>query len=68
MQTQEVLEIESVSGVQSTSHDGEWNAEKFHDAVLQAQRILRPHIPEGVSLVDELIAERRLEALKEAQE
>lgn len=34
----------------------------------RAQAIARKYIPEGVSLVDELIAERRVEAAREAQE
>jgi AbrB family looped-hinge helix DNA binding protein len=34
-------------------------------AIKRAQRILRQYVPEGVSLVDELIAERRGEAALE---
>lgn len=32
------------------------------ERILRAQAIVRKYIPEGVSLADELIAERRLEA------
>jgi vacuolar-type H+-ATPase subunit H len=35
------------------------------EAIKEAQRIIRQFIPEGVSLADELIAERRLEAERE---
>ncbi|MFN8616472.1 MAG: hypothetical protein U0837_05210 [Dehalococcoidia bacterium] len=35
------------------------------EAIKEAQRIIRRFIPEGVSLADELIAERRLEAERE---
>lgn len=34
-------------------------------AIKRAQAIVRRHVPEGVSLVDELIAERRAEARRE---
>ena len=34
-------------------------------AVRRIQRELRKHVPEGVSLVDELIADRRLEQTRE---
>ena len=33
--------------------------------IARAQKIVRQHIPEGLSLVDDLIAERREEARKE---
>jgi hypothetical protein len=36
--------------------------------VRRAQEIVRKHVPEGVSLADELIAERRAEAAREAGE
>ena len=34
-------------------------------AIKRAQDMVRRHVPEGVSLVDELIAERRAEAARE---
>ncbi len=37
-------------------------------AMLRAQAIVRQFVPEGVSLVDELIADRRREAEREAKE
>ncbi len=36
-------------------------------AIREAQELVRRYIPEGVSLVDELIAERRAEAAREEQ-
>lgn len=38
------------------------------EAVRRAQALIAKHIPESVSLVDELIAERRVEAAREAAE
>jgi vacuolar-type H+-ATPase subunit H len=35
--------------------------------IAAAQRIVRKHVPTNVSLVDELIAERREEARREAE-
>lgn len=35
------------------------------EAIRQARAIVREHVPEGRSLVDELIAERRAEAARE---
>lgn len=35
-------------------------------AIRKAQELVRRHIPEGISLVDELIAERRAEAARES--
>ena len=37
-------------------------------AMRRAQAIVRPFVPEGVSLVDELIADRRREAAREMEE
>ena len=37
-------------------------------AIKRAQDIVRKYIPKGVSLVDELIAERRHEAAREDEE
>jgi hypothetical protein len=36
--------------------------------VRRAQKLVRNFVPEGVSLVDELIAERRAEAAREARD
>lgn len=46
--------------------DGELRLFSQDTAVRKAQEIVRQYVPEGVSLVDELIAERREEARKEA--
>ena len=37
-------------------------------AIRRVQKLVKKHVPEGVSLVDELIAERCWEAAKEEQE
>ena len=37
-------------------------------AIRRVQKLVREHVPEGVSLVDELIEERCWEAAKEEQE
>lgn len=45
--------------------DGELRVRSLSKAIARAQAILRRHVPEGVSLVDELIADRRREAERE---
>ena len=45
--------------------DGELRVRSLPAAIARAQAILRRHVPEGVSLVDELIADRRREAERE---
>ncbi len=45
--------------------DGELSLMSQEAAVRRAQRMVRSFVPEGVSLVDELIAERRAEAARE---
>ena len=45
--------------------DGELHAWTFEYAIRKSQEIMRKHVPPGVSLVDELIAERRSEAALE---
>jgi bifunctional DNA-binding transcriptional regulator/antitoxin component of YhaV-PrlF toxin-antitoxin module len=42
--------------------DGELRVRSLSKAIERAQAILRRHVPEGVSLADELIADRRREA------
>lgn len=39
-----------------------------NDTIRQLQELTRTRVPEGVSLVDELMAERRAEAAKEADD
>jgi antitoxin PrlF len=45
--------------------DGELRILTPRQALRRAQELVRQYVPEGVSLVDELIAERRLEAARE---
>lgn len=45
--------------------DGELRIRSIRESVRHAQAIIRQYIPEGRSLVDELIAERREEAERE---
>jgi bifunctional DNA-binding transcriptional regulator/antitoxin component of YhaV-PrlF toxin-antitoxin module len=47
--------------------DGELRLLSKEAAVRKAQELVRQYIPEGVSLVDELIEERRAEAAREAR-
>ena len=48
--------------------DGEIRIFTLDHAIRQAQELVRRYVPEGVSLVDELIAERRAEAAREEAE
>ena len=45
--------------------DGEIRIFTLDHAIRRAQELVRRYVPEGVSLVDELIAERRAEAARE---
>jgi AbrB family looped-hinge helix DNA binding protein len=45
--------------------DGEIRVFTLEHAIRKAQELVRQYVPEGVSLVDELIAERRAEAERE---
>ena len=45
--------------------DGELRVRSLSKAIERAQAILRRHMPEGVSLADELISDRRREAERE---
>jgi AbrB family looped-hinge helix DNA binding protein len=45
--------------------DGELHVRPVHSALRRVQERLRPHIPAGASLSDELIAERRRAAADE---
>lgn len=47
--------------------DGELRLLSQEAAIRKAQEVVRKHVPEGVSLVDELIAERRADARREAE-
>ena len=48
--------------------DGEIRIFTLEHAIRRAQELVRRYVPEGVSLVDELIAERRAEAAREEAE
>ena len=45
--------------------DGELRVRSLPKAIERARAILRRHVPEGINLSDELIADRRLEAERE---
>jgi AbrB family looped-hinge helix DNA binding protein len=45
--------------------DGELRVRSLRDAIARAQAMVRRYVPEGRSLADELIAERRREAERE---
>lgn len=45
--------------------DGEVRIFTLDHAIMRAQQLVRRYVPEGTSLVDELIAERRAEAARE---
>jgi AbrB family looped-hinge helix DNA binding protein len=48
--------------------DGELRLRSLDAAIRRAQEIVRKYVPEGVSLADELIRERRQEAAREERE
>ena len=45
--------------------DGELRVRPFRDVLAEIRQRLRQYVPEGVSLADELIADRRAEAERE---
>lgn len=59
------MEIEEGDVVTALLEDGELRLVGIKVAVRKAQAWVRKYVPEGVSLVDELIAERRREAEEE---
>ena len=59
------LGISSGDTVMVDIADGELRVRSVGKALERARAILRRYVPEGVSLSDELIAERRLEAERE---
>jgi hypothetical protein len=48
--------------------DGELRLLSKEAAIRKAQELVRQYIPEGVSLVDQLIEERRAEAARESRQ
>jgi len=67
-------ELRQQLGLQPGTHivmdvvDGALRVRTMAQVIKDVQALVRRHVPEGVSLVDELIADRRLEALREEQE
>ena len=59
------LGIKTDCSVSASLVDGEIVVDTLHAVIKRAQAEARRHVPEGVSLVDELIAERRAEAARE---
>jgi AbrB family looped-hinge helix DNA binding protein len=62
------LEVEPGDEVIIGAKDGELRIWTQAIALRRAQELIRKHVPEGVSLVDELIQDRREEAALEAAE
>ena len=62
------LGIEPGDEIIVSFEDGEIKITTVREAVRRAQEIVRRFVPEGVSLVDELIQERRREAARESRE
>ena len=46
----------------SEREDGSLTVETHEQSIRRAQKLVRQYVPQGVSLVDELLAERRKEA------
>ena len=62
------LGIEPGDEIIVSFENGEIKITTVREAVRRAQEIVRRFVPEGVSLVDELIQERRREAARESRE
>ncbi len=63
----EAMEVEEGDAILAWVEDGELHLLSPRVGARQAQAMLRSLIPEGVSLADELIAERRREAEAESR-
>ncbi len=59
------LGIDAHESVSASVVDGDIVVDTLHAVIKRVQAEVRRHVPEGVSLVDELIAERRAEAARE---
>ncbi|MEN8664087.1 MAG: AbrB/MazE/SpoVT family DNA-binding domain-containing protein [Polycyclovorans sp.] len=59
------LEVREGDSLVLELKDGEVRLYSRREQLRRAQALFRQYIPEGVSLVDELIAERRAEAARE---
>lgn len=64
-QFRKALGIEIGQNVTLSVEDDELRVTSSKAALKRLQRLVRKHVPEGVSLVDELIRERREEAANE---
>lgn len=67
-QCRRALDIEAGDELRLRVENGELRLLSRRAAIKRAQSIVRRYVPEGVSLSDELIAERREEAAREAEE
>lgn len=67
-QYRRALGIEAGDELRLRAENGELRLISRRAAIKRAQSIVRRYVPEGVSLSDELIAERRAEAAREAEE
>ena len=61
----ESLDLKPGTNVVLHVENGELHIVSQREVMRKAQALLRRYVPEGVSLVDELIAERRRETAKE---
>jgi bifunctional DNA-binding transcriptional regulator/antitoxin component of YhaV-PrlF toxin-antitoxin module len=59
------LGVNAGASVSASVVEGEVVVDTLAAVIRRAQAAVRRHVPEGVSLVDELIAERRAEAARE---
>lgn len=64
----ESLGLKPGSSVVLRVENGELRIVSQREVLRRIQEMLRPLVPEGVSLVDEFIAERRAEAAREDRE
>jgi AbrB family looped-hinge helix DNA binding protein len=58
------LGLSEGDALMATYENGELRLISLAESVRQAQALVRKHVPEGVSLVDELLEDRRQEVLK----
>lgn len=61
----QALGLKDGDSVNIELRDGQLHIRPFRDVLREIQMELRAYVPEGVSLVDELIADRRAEAERE---
>ncbi len=61
----EALGVNEGDALMATLEYGELRLVSLAESVRRAQAIVRKHVPAGVSLVDELLEDRRQEVLKE---